>query len=55
MRTLEVGLSVFKNSYGSSNWPLQMTAAIIVMLPLVVVFLFAQRFFVRGVIMGSIK
>jgi multiple sugar transport system permease protein len=55
MRTLEVGLSVFKNSYGGSNWPLQMTAAVIVMLPLLVVFLFCQRYFVRGVMLGSIK
>jgi ABC-type glycerol-3-phosphate transport system permease component len=32
-----------------------MTAAVIVMLPLLVVFLFCQRFFVRGVMLGSIK
>ncbi len=55
MRTLEVGLSIFKNSYGGTNWPLQMTAAVIVMLPLLVVFLFCQRYFVRGVMLGSIK
>lgn len=55
MRTLEVGLSVFKNSYGGTNWPLQMTAAVIVMLPLLIVFLVTQRFFVRGITMGSIK
>ncbi len=55
MRTLEVGLSIFKNSYGGTNWPLQMTAAVIVMLPLLIVFLFAQRYFVRGVMLGSIK
>ncbi len=55
MRTLEVGLSVFKNSYGGGNWPLQMTAALIVMAPLLIVFLFAQRFFVKGIQLGSIK
>jgi multiple sugar transport system permease protein len=55
MRTLEVGLSVFQNSYGSTNWPLQMTAAVIVMAPLLVLFLILQRFFVRGVSLGSIK
>jgi multiple sugar transport system permease protein len=55
MRTLEVGLSVFKNSYGSTAWPLQMTAAVIVMVPLIVVFLFSQRFFIKGVLMGSGK
>jgi len=55
MRTLEVGLSVFKNSYGGSNWPLQMTAAVIVMAPLLVAFLFLQRYFTRGLVIGSIK
>jgi multiple sugar transport system permease protein len=55
MRTLEVGLSIFKNSYGGSNWPLQMTAAVIVMLPLLVVFLFTQRYFVKGITLGGLK
>lgn len=55
MRTLEVGLSIFKNSYGSTNWPLQMTAAVVVMLPILVVFLLLQRHFVKGITMGSIK
>lgn len=55
MRTLEVGLSIFKNSYGGNDWPLQMTAAVIVMLPMLVVFLFAQRYFTRGITLGSIK
>jgi multiple sugar transport system permease protein len=55
MRTLEVGLSVFKNSYGQTNWPLQMTAAVIVLLPLLVAFLFAQRYFTRGIALGGIK
>lgn len=55
MRTLEVGLSIFKNSYGGQNWPLQMTAAVIVMLPLLIVFLFTQRYFIKGITIGSIK
>lgn len=55
MRTLEVGLSVFKNSYGGTNWPLQMTAAVVVMAPILIVFLALQRHFVRGITMGSIK
>ncbi len=55
MRTLEVGLSIFKNSYGGNNWPLQMTAAVIVMAPLLAVFLLCQRYFTRGVMLGSIK
>lgn len=55
MRTLEVGLSVFKNSYGATNWPMQMTAAVVVMAPCILVFLLTQRYFVRGVTLGSLK
>ncbi len=55
MRTLEVGLSVFKNSYGATNWPLQMTAAVVVMLPLLVAFLFTQRYFTKGIMLGGLK
>lgn len=55
MRTLEVGLSIFRDSYGGSRWPLQMTAAIIVLTPVLIVFLAMQRFFVRGVVTSGIK
>jgi multiple sugar transport system permease protein len=55
MRTLEVGLSVYKNSYGGTNWPMQMAAAVIVMIPMLVVFLFTQRLFIRGVALGGVK
>lgn len=55
MRTLEVGLSLFKNSYGGQNWPLQMAAAVITVLPSLAVFLAVQRYFVRGAAVGSLK
>lgn len=55
MRTLEVGLSVFKNSYGQNNWPLQMTAAVIVLIPLFLVFMFTQRYFTKGIALGSFR
>lgn len=55
MRTLEVGLSIFKNSYGGTNWPLQMAAALIVMMPILIVFSFGQRYFTSGISLGSLK
>lgn len=55
MRTLEVGLSVFKDSYGGMRWPLQMAAAVIVLLPVLAFFLAMQRFFVRGVVLSGMK
>jgi len=55
MRTLEVGLSIFKDAYGTMNWPLQMTAAVIVLVPALVFFLALQKYFVRGVVLSGIK
>lgn len=55
MRTLEVGLSLFKDSFGATNWPLQMAAAVLVLLPVLLVFLFTQRFFVRGIALTGLK
>jgi len=55
MRTLEVGLSVFKDSFGATNWPLQMAAAVLVLIPVLLVFLATQRFFVRGIALTGMK
>ncbi len=55
MRTLEVGLSVFQEAYTDTFWSIRMAAAIIVLIPVLIVFLFLQRFFVRGVVSSGIK
>jgi multiple sugar transport system permease protein len=54
MRTVEVGIANFSNIY-QTDWPHQMAAAVIVMLPVVVVFFLAQRYFVRGITMTGLK
>jgi multiple sugar transport system permease protein len=55
MRTLEVGLSVFNESFSGTQYPVRMAAAIIVLLPVLAVFLLLQRYFVRGVVMSGVK
>jgi multiple sugar transport system permease protein len=55
MRTLEVGLSTFKDSFGATNWPVQMAAAVLVLIPVLAVFIFAQRFFMRGLALTGLK
>lgn len=45
--TVEVGLASFHGVY-YSNWPHQMVAALITAVPLVLVFLLARRYFIRG-------
>jgi multiple sugar transport system permease protein len=54
MRTLEVGISRFAGIY-YSNWPYQMAAAVVAILPILVLFLFAQRYFIRGIQLTGIK
>jgi multiple sugar transport system permease protein len=48
MRTVAVGLSLFQGQYGT-EWHLLMAASTITLLPVLVVFLFAQRYFIEGV------
>jgi multiple sugar transport system permease protein len=54
MRTLEVGIANFSNLY-ATDWPHQMAAAVVVMIPVVIVFLAAQRYFVKGITMTGLK
>lgn len=54
MRTVEVGVAAFHSFY-YSNWPFQMAAATTAMLPIVVVFLLSQRYFVRGIQLTGLK
>ena len=54
MRTVEVGIANFSTLY-QTDWPHQMAAAVVVMLPIVLVFFFGQKYFVRGITMTGIK
>ena len=48
MRTIPIGLNSFQGQY-SVQWELLMSAAVIAIFPVVVVFLFAQKWIIRGV------
>jgi len=54
MRPMEVGIASFHSMF-SDNWPLQMAAATAAVVPLVIVFFFAQRYFVRGIALTGMK
>jgi multiple sugar transport system permease protein len=54
MRPVEVGISRFAGIY-YSNWPYQMAAAVVAILPILVLFLFAQRYFIRGIQLSGMK
>ena len=54
MKTLPVGLSYFQDMY-STNWTLLMAGSIIVLVPALLVFIFNQRFFVKGIALSGLK
>ena len=48
MRTVEVGIALLQNQY-DSDFPLQMTAATLVALPIIILFFLAQEYFLEGI------
>ncbi len=54
MRTVEVGVASFHGFY-YTNWPYQMAAAVTAVLPLLLVFLVGQRYFIKGVQLSGFK
>lgn len=54
MRVLPVALRYFDSSQGT-NYSLLMTGSVVMMLPMIVLFVFGQRFFVRGIQLGALK
>ncbi len=55
MRTLTVGISMFFDLEGNTDWGLVMAATVFVIFPLLVVFVFAQRFIIEGLTAGATK
>ena len=53
-RTLAIGLFTFQGSY-FTDWTIIFAMIVLISLPLVLLFLFAQKTFVNGVIAGSVK
>lgn len=54
MRPVEVGIALF-HSIHITKWPYQMAAAVVVMLPILVVFFFTQRYFIKGIALTGMK
>lgn len=53
MYTLTVGLATLNSKTGSFN--MQMTASVITVLPIFIVYLFLQRYFIEGIVTGGVK
>ncbi len=54
LKTLPIGLAAFQGLH-QTEWTLLMAASLVVMVPVILVFLFNQRYFVRGIVMSGIK
>jgi ABC-type glycerol-3-phosphate transport system permease component len=52
--TLTAGLSFFQNQYGG-KWSLMMAGAMVSILPILVIFFTAQKYFIQGIAMTGIK
>jgi sn-glycerol 3-phosphate transport system permease protein len=55
MRTLTVGISSFFDQEGNTDWGVVMAASVFVIFPLLVVFVFVQRFIIEGLTAGATK
>lgn len=53
--TLTIGLSRFTGMYGMTAWNLLMAASLVTLLPCVLLFFFAQRYFIQGIVMTGVK
>lgn len=53
-RTLPVGIAAFHGVH-SSNWGLIFAASLITVAPIIILFVFLQRYFIKGAVAGAIK
>jgi multiple sugar transport system permease protein len=54
MYTIPIGLAYFQSQY-LTDWTLLMAASVMAIVPVIIVFVFAQRFFIEGVKLTGIK
>jgi len=54
LKTLPIGLEYFKSQY-TTDWTLLMAGAVMATIPLVIVFLFSQKFFIEGIKLSGMK
>ncbi len=53
--TLSLGLQVFQSQHGGTEWHLLMAASAMVLLPILILFFFAQKTFIQGVALTGLK
>lgn len=54
MRTVQLGLAIFRDRY-LTQWDLLMAGSVTAVLPILLVFFFAQKYFIKGITLSGIK
>jgi len=54
MRTVQLGLAIFRDRY-QTDWGQLMAASVTSTLPILVVFFFAQKYFIKGITLSGLK
>jgi multiple sugar transport system permease protein len=53
--TLSLGLQAYQTQHGGTPWNLLMAASVLVILPIIIVFFFAQKLFIQGISTSGLK
>ena len=54
MRTVQLGLAIFRDRY-QTDWGQLMAASVTATLPILMVFFFAQKYFIKGITLSGLK
>jgi len=54
-RTLPIGLGLYTQGFGVQSWNMIMAATLLSILPILVVFIFLQRYFIKGIALTGLK
>lgn len=54
LRTVQLGLAVFRDRY-ITDWDLLMAGSVMATMPILMVFFFAQKYFIKGITLSGIK
>jgi multiple sugar transport system permease protein len=54
MKTVQLGLAIFRDRY-QTDWGQLMAASVTATLPILMVFFFAQRYFIKGITLSGLK
>jgi multiple sugar transport system permease protein len=54
MSTVQLGLAIFRDRY-ITQWDLLMAGSVTAVMPILIVFFFAQKYFIKGITLSGLK